>query len=436
MRIKSCKLAVFIMILAVSFLSYGGCNDSNGSGDNGGGDGDTNQLTPIVMSVLATPVPVKGSDGLNHFTYELVLSNSNTFNWEVLSVEVLDGDENGNVIHSFSGEEVMNKMQQIGTRIPVNTLEPAQTGLVFMTFEVDGEENIPEMLTHRLTITVPGGLPEFLKTFLQLPSEQESLLTTGATVSVSDQEVIDLGPPLEGPGWVAVNGCCDSITHVRSDLAVNGKIHISQRFAIDWMKVNEDNRLYVGDPQELTSWFGYEENVLAVAEALVVTVVDEFPDQTPFILPTEVGSITLEEIDGNRVILALGNGQYAFYAHLKPGSIQVKEGDFVTRGQLIGLLGNTGNTSAPHMHFHLMETNSSLGSNGLPYTYDGFNLVGRTSDQSFFDSGLEDNTPFVDEETGLIIGNQIDVLPVPNPGMHTGELPLNLRIVDFPEGIN
>ena len=202
------------------------------------------------------------------------------------------------------------------------------------------------------------------------------------------------------------------------------------------MKVNDENRLYVGDPQELTSWFGYDENVLAVAEGLVVRVVDKYPNQTPFILPAEVGSITLEEIDGNHVVLALGNGQYAYYAHLKPSSIQVKEGDFVTRGQVLAHLGNTGNSGAPHMHFHIMETSSSLGSNGLPYTYDGYDLVGRTTEESFFDSGLEDNTPFVDEETGLIIGNQIDVLPVPNPGTHSGELPLSLNVVDFPDGLN
>ncbi len=426
---------VFTFIFAV-FFSYAGCHDSNGSGSNGGNGGDVNAFTPVVLSVLAPPVPVKGSDGMYHFVYELVLSNSNTFNWEILSVEVLDGDENGNVIHSFSGEEVINKMQQIGTRIPVNMLEPAQSGLVYMAFEVDGIENVPEMLTHRLTVTVPGGLPERIVSFLQLPPGQDEITEIGARVEVSDQDVLVLGPPLEGTGWVAVNGCCDSITHVRSDLAVNGEIHISQRFAIDWMKVNEDDRLYVGDPQNLKSWFGYEENVLAVAEGLVVTVVDKFEDQIPFTLPTDTGAITLEQIDGNHVILALGNGQFAFYAHLKPGSIQVKEGDFVTRGQVLGLLGNTGNTSAPHMHFHIMETNSSLGSNGLPYTYDQFNLVGRTTDESFFDMGLEDNTPFVDEETGLIIGNTIDVLPVPNPGIHNDELPLNLRVVDFPDGLN
>ncbi len=268
--------------------------------------------------------------------------------------------------------------------------------------------------------------------FLELPDEQDSISAYVAPVEVDKQDVFVFGPPFEGSGWVAVNGCCDSITHVRSNLAVNGENHISQRYAIDWMKLDSENRLYVGDPQMLDSWEGYNQNILAVSDAQVVRVVDKFQDQVPFILPAQVGAITLEEIDGNHVILALPNGQFAFYAHLKPGSTTVKEGDFVMKGQVIGKLGNTGNTSAPHLHLHIMETASSLGSNGLPHVFEEYNLLGQTTDHSFFDVGLEDNTPFVDEDTGDIIGNNVDVLPAQLPGTHNEDLPLNLSIVEFP----
>jgi len=439
MKINLVKLmSPLVLMLAVTF-SFSSCTKNN-IGNMGNVKSDSksafspeeNAFTPIVLSVLALPVPVKGSDGLYHITYELFLSNSNTFEWEVLSIEVLDGHPNGKVLDTVTGEEVFNKMQFIGTRQPTTSLEPTQSGLVFMTFTVESEEDIPESLLHRLTITVPGGLPEFITTFLELPEGQQSIAEFGAGFDVQKQEAVVLGPPLEGSGWVAVNGCCDSITHVRSDLAVNSKIHISQRYAIDWMKVDEEKRLYVGDPHVLENWVGYNENVLAVSDAQVVRVVDKFSDQVPFILPAQVGAITLEEIDGNHVILALPNGQFAFYAHLIPGSITVKEGDFVTKGQVIAKLGNTGNTSAPHLHLHIMETASSLGSNGLPHTFEEYNLIGRTSEESFFDVGLEDNTPFVDEETESILGSSIDVLPVAIPGVHNGDLPLNLRIVEFP----
>jgi len=66
---------------------------------------------------------------------------------------------------------------------------------------------------------------------------------------------------------------------------------------------------------------------------------------------------------------------YAFYAHLKPGSLKVKLGDQVKRGQVIGLVGNTGNSTEPHLHFHVADANSPLGSEGVPYRLD-FEVVG------------------------------------------------------------
>ena len=350
------KISLFAVLVLVVLFSYGGCHNSNGNNMGNVVSDTENAFTPIVLSVLASPVPVKGSDGQYHITYELSLSNANTFEWEVLSIEVLDGHPKGQVLHTVTGDEVLDKMQLIGTREETTSLLPTQSGLVFMTFTVEGEQDIPDSLLHRLTLTVPGGLPEFIISFLELPEDQESIDQLGAQFDVQHQDVFVFGPPLEGSGWVAVNGCCDSITHVRSVRAVNSKLHISQRYAIDLIKVDEENRLYVGDPQILDNWEGYNQNVLAVSDAQVVRVVDKFPDQVPFILPAEVGAITLDEIDGNHVILALPNGQFAFYAHLIPGSITVEEGDFVTKGQVIAKLGHTGNTSAPHLHSHIMET--------------------------------------------------------------------------------
>ena len=96
-------------------------------------------------------------------------------------------------------------------------------------------------------------------------------------------------------------------------------------------------------------------------------MVNEFEDQIPGQLPP---GITLAEADGNHVVLDLGGGRFALYAHLIKDSITVEVGEQVVPGQVIGLLGNSGNTTAPHLHFHVMDSPSSLGSNGLPYMYD------------------------------------------------------------------
>lgn len=74
------------------------------------------------------------------------------------------------------------------------------------------------------------------------------------------------------------------------------------------------------------------------------------------------------------MILDIGNGRYALYAHLKPGSLAVSAGDHVARGQVLGELGQSGNSTAPHLHFHIMDrpSSSGLGAQGVPYVFESF----------------------------------------------------------------
>jgi Peptidase family M23 len=78
----------------------------------------------------------------------------------------------------------------------------------------------------------------------------------------------------------------------------------------------------------------------------------------------------LDQYGGNHIVQDIGDGNHAFYAHLKPGSIRVKVGDRLTTGQTIASVGNSGNTRAPHLHFHLMRTPDPLMSNGLLFIFD------------------------------------------------------------------
>jgi murein DD-endopeptidase MepM/ murein hydrolase activator NlpD len=82
--------------------------------------------------------------------------------------------------------------------------------------------------------------------------------------------------------------------------------------------------------------------------------------------------ITLETVAGNHIILDLGHGRYALYAHLQPGSLKVKLGDHVKRGQVLALVANSGNSIEPHLHFQLTNGNSPQGSEGIPYALESF----------------------------------------------------------------
>jgi len=103
---------------------------------------------------------------------------------------------------------------------------------------------------------------------------------------------------------------------------------------------------------------------------------DGIPENVPGIDSRAV-PITLETVGGNHVILDIGGGHFAFYAHLQPGSLRVKLGEKVRRGQVVGLVGNSGNSTEPHLHFHIENGSSPLGAEGLPYSLASFEVVGR-----------------------------------------------------------
>ena len=81
----------------------------------------------------------------------------------------------------------------------------------------------------------------------------------------------------------------------------------------------------------------------------------------------------------------LGDGNYALYAHIKTGTVKVKPGDRLTTGQVIGSVGNTGNSDAPHLHFHVMSTPDPLRSDGLPFVFSSVRLDSRVVGEDALD---------------------------------------------------
>lgn len=123
-----------------------------------------------------------------------------------------------------------------------------------------------------------------------------------------------------------------------------------------------------------------------MADGEVVKVVEGYPDVTP---GEPDSSLKLEDAGGNHVIVDIGNGRYALYAHLKPDSIEVEEGDRVTRGQELALLGNSGNTTTPHPHFHVMDAPLALvADRNLPYVFDTFDYQGSVKEDATPDKSL------------------------------------------------
>jgi murein DD-endopeptidase MepM/ murein hydrolase activator NlpD len=98
----------------------------------------------------------------------------------------------------------------------------------------------------------------------------------------------------------------------------------------------------------------------------------------------------MADATGNYIALDLGGGRFAFYEHLKPGSLQVKAGQRVKRGQVIGALGFTGDSTGPHLHFHVADANSPLGAEGVPFVFERFEVLG-----SYPDIGALGSKPWI-----------------------------------------
>ena len=185
------------------------------------------------------------------------------------------------------------------------------------------------------------------------------------------REIATIAAPLRGDNWLAGNGPSNSSGHRRALIPVDGRAQIAQRFAIDWVRQNADGKTFTGDPKDNKNYRAYGNDALAVADGIVTEIKDGIPENIPG-KDSRAVPITLETVAGNHVILDIGHGRYAFYAHLQPGSPKVKVGDHVKRGQVLGLVGNSGNSTEPHLHFHLSNGNSPLGSEGIPYALESF----------------------------------------------------------------
>jgi len=311
--------------------------------------------TPIIQSVHSTPRWFLGADERVHLVYELLLTNAFPVPATVTTVEVLDG-AGGQAIATLAGADLSAAMSLLTSPAePATTLPPSTVGVVWFDLPFTGPEQLPATIAHRLTVTVmfPGAPPA-------------EIVDVSGWARVDRRPPVVLSPPVLGPRWLTAGSCCDG-PHRRFLVPVNGTLHLAQRFAIDFNLLDAEYRV--------TDGFG--QPVIAVVDAMVLTAVDRYPDRTP----DDGFVVTLESVGGNHVILDLGDGRFAYYAHLRAGTVAVQAGERVRRGQRLGELGNSGNSTGAHLHFQVMDRPSGQaadGADGLPYVFDAFQLIGRT----------------------------------------------------------
>jgi murein DD-endopeptidase MepM/ murein hydrolase activator NlpD len=323
-------------------------------------------FSPIEVAVPVAPIPVE-SGGKVHLVYELHITNFTSNDLTLTTLEVLDGASS---IATYKDEELTGRLFHLGVASDLpdkRTIGGGMRVIVFMWLTVD-KARVPLSLRHQFTFKSP-----------KLVGSDEERSVEGPQTEVRKQRPVVITPPFKDGIWAAGNGPSNTSVHRRALRAVNNKLWIAQRFAFDWFKRGDDGKLVHDDPQKNENWYGYGTELLAVGDGVVSAVKNDIPENVPLSVKRAI-PITEETIAGNYVVLDLGHGLFALYGHMQPRNMRVKVGDRVRRGQILGLLGNSGNADSPHLHFQIADGNSPRGAEGLPFVFESYEVLGVVND--------------------------------------------------------
>jgi hypothetical protein len=343
---------------------------------------------PVSIDAAVSPIPVKGDDAKWYLVYNLFLWNWSFTDLTLKRVEIFD-DARATTLARYD-EKDLSRLYRFRALLPtpprlkpaeLRTIPTGRRAALFVGFTVDRLEDIPATLKHRFTFE-PNPLIKFVRDVP--PDPDGNLVLDDFRLEVSSDKPLVIGPPLIGGPWKCSGGIDNNSLHQHQTTLVirEGKARIPERFAIDFQKIDERGDILLSPfPDKITNemFYSYRGEVVAVADGVVAFVRDGIPENVPQASgETKMAvPLTRETVSKNQVSIQVAKDRYAFYAHLVPGSIRVKVGERVRRGQVIGLVGNSGNAVGPHLHFHVSDRNSLNGSEGIPYVFESFDVVGR-----------------------------------------------------------
>lgn len=318
---------------------------------------------PPQLQILTPYAPTYfPSGGRQYLIYELHIQNFSDTSMDIMGIDVIDASTASHEqVTSIQPHELRSVLQPVGAAPrPKDTthgysLDEGRTVVAFLCLAFDGKTALPSRISHRVFL--------------------HNAIASGPDIHVAPGPLPVLSAPVAGTDWTAADGPSNESHHRLGLFVAGGAAQVSRRYAIDWKQIKNGSS-FSGDPRDVHAYHAYGQDVLAVADAVVVGIKDGLPDnvpRTPAGFNTAV-PITMETVAGNSVVLDLGNGQFGYYAHLKAGSLRVKVGDHVRRGQLLANIGNSGDAREPHLHFQLETSTDILNSEGVPYVIDHYKV--------------------------------------------------------------
>jgi len=339
----------------------------------------TDQLSPLIIKDLAPdPIPVKGSDNKFHVAYELSIFNDSPRPAIITKLETLTGNHNGKAISTISHDQItalaLLTANYPASPAPVSEIPAGRTLIVPLDDVYETRRAVLAAVTHRITATFGPVGPDQGELANIYP---EKVVEIGGSVTTSHDKAVVIGAPVTGDGWVALNGLAEGQLnpHRGAVVPVGGRLSCAERFGVDWIRVDPSAKplvVFKGDRTKNESYLAFDQPLVAVADGTVVSVVSDQPD----VPPGALSRIPFEQLTGNRIIVDIGQGVFALYAHIKNNGVAVKVGEKMKKGQVIGRLGNSGSTTEPHLHFQLMRGPLPLSFDNVPWEIDHFTLIG------------------------------------------------------------
>jgi murein DD-endopeptidase len=362
---------------------------------------------PVELQVLTPPTPVHADGGIV-LAYELHVTNFRETDLSLEHVLIYDQADTSRPLVTYPEDGPFAKIWHPGVAgdSDPRIIHGGQRVVIFFWVTLPRGHDIPKSLSHRLVFA-----------FVDPKGEELFRMVEGGVTPVVQRNIQAYLWPADSGNWLVANGPSVSSEHRLAMHALDGRTSVAQRFAADFMKIGPDGRLWHGSPTRNENWYGYGQPVRAVADGEVASVLDGVLENTP-LAPTRAVRLTRTNISGNYVLLKVAEQEYVLYGHLVPGGITVKIGQRVKQGDVLGYIGNSGNSDAPHLHFHVVDGPAPLASEGIPYEFMEFHVlspVKPTDLDSILSSGelpgLPAGQPEVDRKHEMPTGDMMIHVP-------------------------